>query len=58
MKKTENRTITIKYMIRKELGLIGLSAVFIFLVLGGFIFCGKKDYVDKEGKILVKKGRI
>jgi hypothetical protein len=57
MKKTENRTITIKYMIRKELGLIGLSAVFIFLVLGGFIFCGKKDYVDKEGKNVSEKGK-
>jgi hypothetical protein len=57
MKKTENRTITIKYMIRKELGLIGLSAVFTSLVLLGFVFCGKKDYVDKEGKSVSKEGK-
>jgi hypothetical protein len=57
MKNMKNKTITIKYTIRKGLGLIGSSAVFISLVLGGFIFCGKKDYVDKEGKNVSEKGK-
>jgi hypothetical protein len=69
MKKIKSRITIIRYMKRdifymkrdiftwKNIFIFGAFAVFIFLVLGGFIFCGKKDYVDKEGKNVSEEGK-
>ncbi len=61
MKKIKNRIAAIGYMKRDMFiwrNIFGAFAFFIFLVLGGFVFCGKKDYVDKEGKSVGKGENI
>jgi hypothetical protein len=69
MKKIKSRVTIIRYMKRdifymkkdiftwKNIFIFGAFAVLIFLALGGFIFCGKKDYADKDGKNVSEKGK-
>ena len=63
MKKIKNGITIIRYMKRdifiwKNIFIFGSFVFFIFLVLGGFVFCGKKNYVDKEGKSIGKGKNI